>query len=308
MQPEHSYTPDVQEADSRPFYKKPGVYLKTLLVIAGVLFAVVLMAVLSLRWINPPTTSFMLQQNWTELGVERYNLRTTWVEGERIPEHLAWAVIASEDQMFREHWGFDIESIREAWEDRREGVRSRGASSISQQVVKNLFLWPGESYLRKGIEAGITVLMELMLPKDRIMELYLNIAEFAPGVFGVGKASEELFSIPPEELEPDMSARLAAVLPSPKRMRVEPPSPFTNERSQWILQQMTQLSGIQYVPEETLPDTLQEPGFDFSDTDSLISRPVDRQTLSGADDTLQSPALPGSRDTLPSPGIPDSLQ
>jgi len=222
------------------------------LTVAAGLFIILLISIISLRWVNPPFTSFTLRENWQELGTERYNLRDRWIPRDELPHHLKWAVIASEDQNFQDHRGFDIESIQEAIEERREGVRRRGASTISQQVAKNLFLWPGESYLRKGMEAGITVLIELFWSKDRILEVYLNIAEFGPGIFGVGKASETFFGISPAQLEPDMSARLAAVLPSPKRMRVEPPSPYAQERSQWILRQMTHLTGISYVPP---PDT-----------------------------------------------------
>lgn len=286
------------------FYKRPKFY--GVAILSALLFLVFasVFTVLTLRWVNPPTTSFMQQQNWEELGIEKYNLQENWVAYESIPNHMSWAVVAAEDQLFWGHWGFDIESIRESWEDRQEGIRSRGASSITQQVAKNLFLWPGESFLRKGIEAVITLFMELLLPKDRIMEIYLNIAEFAPGIFGIGKASDVLFNLSPGELEPDMSARLAAVLPSPKRMRVEPPSPFTQERSQWILQQMTHLSGIRYIPEDVPEDTLAEPEFDLSASDSLLSRPVPAQNTSRPADTLQAPG----RDSLPTRNLPDSLQ
>jgi len=212
------------------------------------LFLLLAGSILSLRWINPPVTAFVLQESWQELGLERYSLRGKWVGREALPEHLQWAVVASEDQRFWQHQGFDMEAIREALEERREGTRQRGASTISQQVAKNLYLWPAHSFVRKGLEAGITVLIELLWPKERILEVYLNIAEFGPGVFGVGKAAETFFGIEASQLVPEQSARLAAVLPSPKRMRVHPPSPYTQERSRWILRQMTQLSGIRYLP------------------------------------------------------------
>lgn len=210
------------------------------------LFLSVILSVIALRWVNPPFTHFTLQENWEELPGERYSLRDYWVEYEEIPEHLIWAVIAAEDQLFWEHRGFDMESIREAWEEKQSGVRVRGASTISQQVAKNIYLTPAQSLVRKGIEAGFTVLIELFWPKERIMEVYLNIAEFGPGIFGAGKAAQEQFSMSLQEIEPEMAARMAAVLPSPKRMRVNPPSPFAEERSGWILRQMTQLSGIGY--------------------------------------------------------------
>jgi monofunctional glycosyltransferase len=165
-------------------------------VVAGGLFMLLLISIISLRWLNPPFTSFTLREDWHEFGTERYNLREWWTPHDKLPHHLKWAVIASEDQNFHHHRGFDIESIREALEERREGVRRRGASTISQQVAKNLYLWPGESFVRKGIEAGITVLIELFWPKERILEVYLNIAEFGPGIFGVGKdMALERFSV-----------------------------------------------------------------------------------------------------------------
>jgi len=235
------------DSNSAPFYLRLTFYLKGFVLIFLAVFAALLFSVILLRWINPPATSFMLQQNWESMQSERYSLRDHWVDYEDLPKHSAWAVVASEDQLFWDHNGFDFESIQEAWEDRQEGVRSRGASSITQQTAKNLYLWPAESFFRKGIEAGITILIELIWPKERIIEVYLNIAEFGPGVFGIGKASDQFFGLKVSELKPDMSARLAAVLPNPKRMRVNPPSPYAKERSRWILMQMTRLSGISYI-------------------------------------------------------------
>jgi monofunctional glycosyltransferase len=256
------------ESDIKPVKtKRWRRFLIVCLAAITVLFLILLTSIISLRCVNPPFTSFTLRENWEELGSERYNLRDWWIPRDELPHHLKWAVIASEDQNFHNHRGFDFESIQEAIDERREGVRHRGASTISQQVAKNLFLWPGTSYLRKAIEAGITILVEIFWSKDRILEIYLNIAEFGPGVFGVGKAADEYFGISPADLKPDMSARLAAVLSSPKRMRVEPPSPYTQVRSEWILRQMTHLTGISYLPPiadepEDEPDPL-PPGFEF---------------------------------------------
>lgn len=195
------------------------------LIFSGILTAFVvllLMSVLLLRWINPPFTAFTLKEDWDQLEMERYNLRDYWIPDSELPDHLKWAVIASEDQRFYVHWGLDLEAIETALEERREGIRQRGASTITQQTAKNLFLSPAESFLRKGVEAVLAVMIEAFWTKERILEVYLNIAEFGPGIFGVGKASDEFFGVIPIQLEPDASARLAAVLPSPKRMRVEP--------------------------------------------------------------------------------------
>lgn len=261
---------------TKPFYKRPKFYVLAILSTLAGLFLLLVLSVIALRWINPSATSFTYQQNWDELGVERYSLREHWVEYDNLPEHASWAVVAAEDQIFWEHWGFDVKSIREAWEDRQDGVRSRGASSITQQVAKNIYLSPSETLFRKGIEAGITILIELFWPKERIIEVYLNVAEFGPGVFGIGKASHQFFDLTAKQLEPEMTAQLAAVLPSPKRMRVNPPSPFAKERSEWILKQMTQLSGIAYHQPEKPADS----------TPQLMSLPVqaDPLAMNGEDD------------------------
>lgn len=250
----------------KPLYKKWRFYLYLIFGIILTLFILLLLSVITLRWVNPSATSFTLRENWSELESERYNLREYWVDSDEIPEQMKWAVVASEDQLFWEHNGFDMESIREAWEERQSGERTRGASTISQQVAKNLYLSPAQTFLRKGFEAGITVLIELFWPKERILEVYLNIAEFGPGIFGIGKAAGHFWAISASELTPEMASRLAAVLPSPKRMRVEPPSPFTEERSLWVLRQMTQLSGVAYYqPEE--PDDIPN---EFDDIDPFL--------------------------------------
>ena len=223
-----------------------------------ILFIALLISVISLRWVNPSFTAFTIREDWAALEAERYNLREYWTNSEELPDHLIWAVIASEDQRFWEHRGLDFYAIEEALEERRRGESQRGASTITQQVAKNLYLSPAESFFRKGIEAGIAIFIEIFWPKERIIEIYLNIVEFGPGMFGIGKASSELFHKTPRQLLPDESARLAAVLPSPKRMRVEPPSPFAYERSQWILRQMRQLTGVSYVPETDTTEQLNE--------------------------------------------------
>jgi monofunctional biosynthetic peptidoglycan transglycosylase len=169
------------------------------------------------------------------------------MDWERISPHAAVAVLASEDQRFPHHAGFDLESIADAVEKRSRGGRLRGASTISQQVAKNLFLWPGRSFLRKGLEAWFAGLLELTWPKRRILEVYLNVAEFGDGVFGVEEASRRFFGKPAAGLSADEAARLAAVLPSPRRMRADHPSPWVLARSAWIQEQMAQLGGAAYL-------------------------------------------------------------
>ena len=172
-----------------------------------------------------------------------------WTDWDEISPYAALAVVASEDQKFPSHWGFDLKSIQDALRERQEGGRLRGASTISQQVAKNLFLWPGQSFVRKGIEAYFTVLIEALWPKRRILEVYLNIAELGPGIYGVRAASETHFQLSPSELGPYEAAILAAVLPNPKQLDAERPSPYVRERAGWILDQMWGLGGIDYLNE-----------------------------------------------------------
>ena len=199
---------------------------------------VTVLPVLAFRWISPFTSSFMLQARANGADVA-YD----WVPWREISPQVALAVIAAEDQKFREHDGFDLGSIADALDDRARGGRVRGASTISQQVAKNLFLWPEKSWLRKGLEAYFTVLIEALWPKRRILEVYLNLAQFGRDVFGVGAASAVYFGKPPSAIQPEEAALLAAVLPDPRRMRVARPSPYVQKRVIWILGQMQRLGG-----------------------------------------------------------------
>jgi monofunctional biosynthetic peptidoglycan transglycosylase len=156
-------------------------------------------------------------------------------------------MVAGEDQKFPYHHGFDLDSIQDALDAADDGKRLRGASTISQQTAKNLFLWNGRSFVRKGLEAYFTVLIELTWPKQRILEVYVNLAEFGDGVYGVGAASEVYFHTTPARLTPAQAARLAAVLPSPRRMHVDRPSAYVQRRTNWIQRQMMQLGGTGYV-------------------------------------------------------------
>ncbi len=202
-------------------------------------------AVLAWRWMDPATTSFILQRKVSELvaGGAARDIRQQWVEWPAISPQMGIAVIASEDQRFAEHWGFDLDSIQDAIEERQRGGRARGASTISQQVAKNLFLWPGRSWVRKGLEAYITVLIEMFWPKRRILEVYLNIAQFGDKTFGVGAASRRFFAKRASALSAGEAALLAAVLPDPVRMRADDPSAYVRQRAQWIQRQMRRLGG-----------------------------------------------------------------
>ena len=221
--------------------------------ILGILIAAVVVTVspvLALRWFDPPTSAFMLQHRlnalWNAGNTGAVSYR--WEDWRRIPPHAALAVVAAEDQKFPHHWGFDRQSIAEAWEQRRKGVRYRGASTITQQVAKNLFLWNGKSFVRKGIEAYFAVLIELMWSKRRILEVYLNIAEFGKGVYGIGAASRKYFYKPPRKLRRYECALLATVLPSPKRMPLNRPSDYMVQRAVSILDEMNRLERNQSQP------------------------------------------------------------
>ncbi len=208
--------------------------------ILGLLASVAL--VLPLRWVDVPTSAFMLRARaMGEVETLRYRWRT-WVQ---ISPHLKVAVVASEDQKFPTHAGFDFESIARATRERRPVVR--GASTISQQVAKNLFLWPGRSLVRKGIEAWFTVLIETLWPKRRILEVYLNVAEFGPGVYGAGAASEVLLRKAPIELTSYDAALLAAVLPNPKLMSLTEPSEYVRGRAAEIQRAVEALGGPKYL-------------------------------------------------------------
>ncbi len=237
----------------------------------SIVLALVLLlgTVFSLRWINPPLTAFTLQEDWDKLGVERYSLRQYWVGYESIPDNIKWAVVASEDQLFWEHSGLDTEAIEKAFDENEKGERVRGASTITQQVAKNLFLNSSKSYVRKGIEAGLALTIEVMWPKERILEVYLNIAEFGPGVYGIGKATNHFFDKDAQYLKADEAARMAAVLPNPKRMRVEPASPYVEKRKSWILRNMMNLSGVAYFKK---PEPVQTPDSSYVDTNSVLNQ------------------------------------
>jgi monofunctional biosynthetic peptidoglycan transglycosylase len=209
-------------------------------------FAVSFLLVVVLRWLPPPTSAFMLQQYLLERwdGRNDVKIRYKWVNRHGISPHAALAVIAAEDQKFPYHWGFDREAIVEAWEERREGTRIRGASTISQQVAKNLFLWPGKSFVRKGIEAYFTVLIEVLWSKSRIVEVYLNIAQFGRGIFGISEASKVFFGKAPSRLSRKECALMAAALPNPLRLRIDRPSDYLRQRSDQILEEMGRMGRI----------------------------------------------------------------
>ncbi len=197
--------------------------------------------VLSLRWLDPPVTSFMLQDT-----SGRAPVLYEWVPWSDLGLAAALAVVAAEDQRFAQHFGVDLESVREALAARRAGKPLRGASTITQQVAKNLFLWPARSFLRKGIEAYFALLIEVSWPKQRILEMYLNIVQVGPGIYGMGAASQFFFARPAAQLTDPQAALLAAVLPNPTRLRADQPTAYLRERQGWIVSQMQRLRREQW--------------------------------------------------------------
>jgi monofunctional biosynthetic peptidoglycan transglycosylase len=229
--------------------KSVGRLLKwiVLAILAGVVLSA--LVVVSLRWVDPPTSAFMLETRFgaTSEGDRTYRTDYEWVNLERISPYAAIAVIASEDQQFPFHTGFDLNSIRESVRASERGKKLRGASTISQQVAKNLFLWNGRSFVRKGIEAWMTVLIELTWPKERILEVYLNIVELGRGVYGMEAAARRFYHKPAARLTSSEAAVLAAVLPNPIRMHADRPSVYVQQRRDWILGQMRALGGASYL-------------------------------------------------------------
>jgi len=210
--------------------------------VAAFLFISIL-PVIILRWVPPPTSAVMLERLLSEGERQDYQ----WVPLTRISPYAALAVVTSEDQKFPDHFGFDLGAIRDAVQSHAVGGRLRGASTLTQQVARNLFLWQGRSYLRKGLEAWMTVLLEVLWSKQRILEVYLNIAETGKRVFGVQAASLRFFAQPASDISREQAALLAAVLPNPLKLRADRPSAYVIERRNEILQQMSQLGGTSYL-------------------------------------------------------------
>jgi monofunctional glycosyltransferase len=206
-------------------------------------------SVLLLKWINPPTSSIMIQRKIEALVLwnDRQMIAYEWFSYNDISKQMALAVVAAEDQNFPFHFGFDFEQIEKALEQHERGRRLRGASTITQQVAKNLFLWEGRSFIRKGFEAYFTVLIELLWSKERILEVYLNIIETGDMIFGVGAASQIYFKKEPYKLTRTQAALLAATIPNPKRFSARNPSGYILRRQSWILGQMSSLGGTSYL-------------------------------------------------------------
>ncbi len=221
------------------------------LLIVGICIVGSVLCVLSLRFINPPFSAYMAEMQigaWIDRDAT-YVSHHQWVALSQISPNLALAVVASEDQKFPEHWGFDVEAIEKAYALNQHSHKLRGASTISQQVAKNMFLWSGRSYFRKGLEAYFTLLIEALWPKRRILEMYLNIAEFGYGTYGAEAAAQRFFHRSAAKLTREDAAILAAVLPNPRRYLAGAPSAFIQGRRDTILRQMQLLGGTEMLQE-----------------------------------------------------------
>ncbi len=209
------------------------------------LLALLLSAILLFAYLPVFYTGVLLERQLTVWWQQdpSYQRRHQWVALAEISPHLLQAVVAAEDQKFLSHQGFDFDEIEKVL-DAKKGKKIRGASTISQQTAKNVFLWTGRSWFRKGLESGITVLLEAGWGKSRILEVYLNSVEFGPGVYGAEAAAKRYFGTSASKLSRSQAALLAAVLPNPHRFSVQQPSVYVGKRQQWILRQMRQLAPV----------------------------------------------------------------
>lgn len=198
------------------------------------------------RFVPVPITPLMVIRlvEQTFDSEKEVRLSKDWVPMSEISKHAPQAVFAAEDQKFLIHKGFDFEAMEKAWENNKKGKRIKGASTITQQTVKNVFLWPGRSYLRKGLEAYFTVLVELLWSKERIMEVYLNVIEMGDGIYGIEAASQAYYDKPAAKLNRSQAAMIAAVLPNPIRWNPIKPTGYIKGRQSWILRQMNNLEPL----------------------------------------------------------------
>ncbi len=201
----------------------------------GWFFLISFFLVLIFKWVPLPFTPLMAIRYFEHPDEE---IKHDWVPIEKISKNLQLAVICSEDQNFESHSGFDIEAIQKAIENNKKGKRVRGASTISQQTAKNAFLWPGRNYVRKGLEAYFTFLIELLWSKERILEVYLNSIEMGKGVYGAQAAAKSWFGKDAANLNPNEAAAITAILPNPREYRANPASNYISGRKNWITQQM----------------------------------------------------------------------
>lgn len=224
-------------------------WLRWLLAMPLLFVVLTVVQVATLRFVDPAFSAFMVSRQIEAFGEGEWSFRIAydWRDLDEMSSNVPLAMIASEDQNFAEHFGFDLKAIEKARKNNARGRKVRGGSTISQQTAKNLFLWSGRSYVRKGIEAWYTLLIEALWPKHRIIEVYANIAEFGDGVYGAQAAARTYYRKDAARLSAAEAARMAAVLPSPRRYSISRPGPYVQRRSQAIQRQMRSIGGAAYL-------------------------------------------------------------
>lgn len=210
------------------------------------LFVFSILVVVLFKWIPVPVTPLMVIRNMVQTTENSSGWKHDWVPIEDISKNLQLAVICSEDQLFLTHNGFDVKAIEKAYEDNKKGKRLKGASSISQQTAKNVFLWPQRSWLRKALETYFTFLIELIWSKERIMEVYLNSIEMGPGIYGAEAASQYWFKKSASNLSTYEAAAIASILPNPLRYKANPATSYIEGRKSWIVKQMGYFGPLHY--------------------------------------------------------------
>ncbi len=202
-------------------------------------FIVSIVSVVIFRWVPVPITPLMVIRNIEQIGDGKgIVMEHDWVSLEEISPKLQLAVVCSEDQNYLKHFGVDWGAIQKAMKENEKGKRVRGGSTITQQTAKNVFLWQGRSYLRKGLELWFTLLIEVFWSKERIMEVYLNSIEMGNGVYGAEAAAQHWFHKSAKKLSKDEAAAIAAILPNPIRYKANPANSYISQRKAWIKQQM----------------------------------------------------------------------
>lgn len=219
--------------------------IKPLLFVVVSFVLISILVVLPFRWVNPPLTMVMIDRWWQ--APAGYQTKQNWLSWQDIPPQAAMSVVTSEDQRFPHHNGFDLTEIKNALKAKWQGKKLRGASTISQQVARNVYLWTGRSWFRKSLEVWFTGLIELLWGKQRILEIYLNIAEWGDGIFGIEAASLHYFAKPLHTLTPMQMALLASVLPNPIRYNPANPTRYIHSKAEWNIWQQRKLGGVNWI-------------------------------------------------------------
>ncbi|MCX8582331.1 monofunctional biosynthetic peptidoglycan transglycosylase [Gilliamella sp. B3482] len=220
---------------------------KTISIAKKVLIGLMLFSVfliLLMRWVNPWGSMLMVERKIANWNI---NQQRIWKDWDQISDNIKIAVIAAEDQQFAHHWGFDFKAINRALNYNKNNRKIRGASTITQQVAKNIFLWSSRNWIRKGVESWFTVWIELIWSKQRTLEIYLNSVEWGEGIFGIEAASRHYFGVSAKQLTKEQASLLAAILPNPRKWSPVNPNILTQKKAKWILGQMENLDTKKYL-------------------------------------------------------------